>query len=245
MQAYLSDNRVAAIRNCLALFNKGSQFNWRCVKTIGSDGLGFITHPTGVTPHAPDPSVAQCLLAAPQARQTPSTDRVSPMLGSSTLVEASLSTERKSKDGSDTQPSIGDDRCIQLWLGGGLGRQRSQRVLDRPLDIPAHKCAGAPSSALANEWPKALLYALEASLSTERKSKDGSDTQPSIGDDRCIQLWLGGGLGRQRSLWTLVGSLDIPAHKCVGARLFLCRSGTGAPKGRRTIGRALPGGREG
>ena len=32
VQAYLSDDRVAAICNCLALFNKGSQYNWCCVK---------------------------------------------------------------------------------------------------------------------------------------------------------------------------------------------------------------------
>ncbi|MGH0138076.1 UNVERIFIED_CONTAM: hypothetical protein FKN15_078038 [Acipenser sinensis] len=32
MRAYMSDDRVAAIRNCLALFNKDSQYNWCCVK---------------------------------------------------------------------------------------------------------------------------------------------------------------------------------------------------------------------
>ena len=36
------------------------------LKTIGSDGLGFITHPTRVTPQAPDPSVAQCLRLHPK-----------------------------------------------------------------------------------------------------------------------------------------------------------------------------------
>ncbi|MGH0143573.1 UNVERIFIED_CONTAM: hypothetical protein FKN15_000347 [Acipenser sinensis] len=35
MRAYLSDDREAAILNCLTLFNKGSQYNWCCVKLLG------------------------------------------------------------------------------------------------------------------------------------------------------------------------------------------------------------------
>ncbi|MGH0154994.1 UNVERIFIED_CONTAM: hypothetical protein FKN15_054095 [Acipenser sinensis] len=100
----------------------------------------FSSHPTVVTPNVPTPSMAQCLSATPQARETLSAVRVSPMLGSPTLVEETLSPERRHKNGSDTQPSSGDHRRVQLRLGSGLGRQRSLRTLGRPLGILAHKC---------------------------------------------------------------------------------------------------------
>ncbi|MGH0150225.1 UNVERIFIED_CONTAM: hypothetical protein FKN15_047416 [Acipenser sinensis] len=65
---------------------------------------------------------------------------------SATLVEESPSPEQKHKDGSYLQPSSGDDKRIQLRLGGGLGRQRSQRILVGLLNVPAHKRARAESS---------------------------------------------------------------------------------------------------
>ncbi|MGH0132972.1 UNVERIFIED_CONTAM: hypothetical protein FKN15_020890 [Acipenser sinensis] len=65
MRAYLSNDRVAAILNCLALFQQGSTVKL-VSKTIESDGRSFISHPTWVTPHAPDPSVAQCLRLHPK-----------------------------------------------------------------------------------------------------------------------------------------------------------------------------------